>query len=147
MKSSGIKESDHVCVISNNSIEFASLFWSCAKIGCVIIPLMPSYRNSTVTNLMKQTSSRFIFIENNIQSKYKEIIENYQLIEFPDFRKLCENTGTQTRSDSKIDSKCNFLITLTSGSTSSPKPIILTQENKICRSIDSCRDYILSSEK
>src|SRR3989344_4951144 len=140
LRSIGVKPGTHVGVISNNALEFSLLFWSAAYLGAVLVPLMPSYQDEMIKSLSQATDIELILVEKNLLPGKKQLAENFKIFPLPKFADLMQETGDSTIQESDVEPEAPFIITLTSGSTSQPKPIVFSQATKIARSINGAQE-------
>lgn len=147
MKEVGVEKGTHIGVISHNSIELALLFWSAAYLGAVLVPMMPSYQDETIRSLSQTTDVEIMFVEKTFFKNKKQSLNNMKIQEIPDLKTLINKRVSSVVNESDVDKDLPFIITLTSGSTSQPKPIVFSQATKIKRSIDGATKlYGLSSD-
>ena len=99
------KPNTHIGVLLENSIEFVVLLLLAAKKNFVLIPLAPNTPKSQLKRFFEKCDIEVVITQEGIKY-YKNI------------KKL------------KNDA---YIITTTSGSTSEPKPIVLTQDIKLKR--------------
>ena len=143
-----IKANDKVGLVSNNSIEFVLIFLAISNIGASVVPLSTSYTKKMIYQNFKKLKIKHLiiwykylnFFKNN-DLKLKNIITIEKKIKGYDFFNEYENFKIKKKNKSINQNQKDFLIVLTSGSTSAPKPIVLTQKTKILRSIAMRRLY------
>lgn len=120
----------HIAVLLENSIEFAALLIAAAQTGAVLVPFPATMSSSQLEYLFKKNSVDFYIGERSFKNVQKlEILENRSLL-------------TDILNDN-IDN--NYIIVSTSGSTSEPKPIVLTQSIKLKRMDIARKTYGLNS--
>jgi acyl-CoA synthetase (AMP-forming)/AMP-acid ligase II len=123
-----------VFLISKDSYINITSVLALNKIGCCIIPLNPSLHNAQVLNFFERVGADGV------------VTDQVGLLNvFDDCTDICFVTETEiTLRGNKIfpvkdlrnqpyKKQSEFLITFSSGSTSNPKPIIFTEQNKISR--------------
>lgn len=146
LKNKGAKKGTHVGVIASNSLEFALLYWSAAYLGAVLVPLMAAYTDETIKHLSEATDVELIVIEKKNLSRKKQLLEHFEIFPMPELRDLTSKKDALSIKDSQADPHAPYIITMTSGSTSLPKPIVLSQESKIRRSINGAKEIYGLSE-
>ncbi|WP_092910529.1 class I adenylate-forming enzyme family protein [Hydrogenimonas thermophila] len=120
----------HIAVLLENSIEFAALLISAAQTGAVLVPFPATMSSSQLEHLFKKNSIDFFIGDHSFKDiKKLEILERKPPL-------------TDILNDD-IDN--NYIIVSTSGSTSEPKPIVLTQSIKLKRIEIACKTYGLDS--
>ncbi len=112
----------HVAILLDNSIEFVSLLLSAAQIGVTIVPFDKTTTKSQLKTLYDQT---------DIEYQY----DKHGLIRLNEKNSYILHTTLDTP----------YIIVSTSGSTSKPKPIVLTQAIKLKRIEIACKTYALDS--
>lgn len=138
----GIEYGDHIGVPMNNSIESVILILTAANLGLALVPINPTLSLNDVNIAFELSDVKYIvarsaflnkYIRNENKNFYNKIIsmdsEFDGAISLKDMNKYSKDRPICK----KISGNENFIITMTSGSTGNPKPIILTQENKLKR--------------
>ena len=144
----GVKKGNHIAIILNNSVEFIVTMLAAAHIGAVIVPLNTTLKSAALMKAIEATDATFA-----IASKY-----SLALILAEDSIKPCQcisldenNDGIKTYAEAianyanfklepvQLDGEESYIITMTSGSTGNPKPIVLSQNTKTTRA-NSARD-------
>ena len=133
--------------------------FAAAELGAAIIPLNTTLPPSVIIKNFSFTKVKFLIgwytVLNKIFSnnKYKKLFNNksisvgakiYNCTYFNDLLK--ENKSNFILKNQSNLLNANFIITLTSGSTGSPKPIILTQKTKLLRALLVKKLYKLSNK-
>lgn len=148
----GVKKYDHIGVLLPNSINFVALILAAAKLGCALVPLSLSMKSDAVETAFRSTDVKHV-IGNafNLETQVPMKIEGLRLsMDHP-------SAGSKYFGDRVKDSAANavpaditdstpLFLTLTSGSTGSPKPIVLSHKNKYDRAMAAIRLYGLTSE-
>lgn len=112
-------------LLFDNSVEFLTIIIAAANLGLSIFPLNIFYSKSQLTELCNKLKIDIIITNKEI------FIDNLKVI--------VKNTINYNGSDkdiytpAPIDPNSPYLISMTSGSTSHPKPIVLSQKTKIKR--------------
>lgn len=150
----GIKRGDHIAIPMNNSIESVALFFSAADLGACLVPLNPTLPFEAIKSAM-----RFGDIKHLIARKafFNECDKNGGL-EIPG-SSICldgEIEGTVPFADVfsmptnrpvlDADESDSLILTMTSGSTGNPKPIDLSQKNKLDRSFAHIDAYGITKD-
>lgn len=141
----GIKYREHIGIPMNNSIESVALILTAANIGVGLVPINPTLSHDAISiafsySNVKHLIARRSFFEQYINfegvdvkgkkfcidGEYNDILPLSEAVKMSNKRTVCDGvTGDET-----------LIITMTSGSTGSPKPIDLTQNNK-CRRVEA----------
>jgi len=62
----GIQRGDHVAVWLGNSLEWALCFFSCARIGAVVIPINTRYTESEAAYIIRQSDAKVLVLTSNL---------------------------------------------------------------------------------
>ena len=136
----GLKENDKIVILLNNSIEFATTLLTCAKEGLTLVAVNPSLKIGDIKKTIKSTDAKAILsythILKNIKNelidiKYIDIVNDFQNISLKDIK--------QNFKKSNISVDIPYILSMTSGSTGDPKPIIFSQKTKIDRAFLSAK--------
>ena len=132
------KKGDRIAILSYNRIEFITLFYACAKLGTILVPINWRLTSFEITHIIKNVGAKYLFIESVFNEVSKELfskILNLIIIGIdftPSSRKIIK---TSQKSISKTtNTKCNadfdspMLIVYTSGTTGKPKGATLSQK-------------------
>ena len=135
-------EGDRIGILSNNSIEYIELFYTCALYGYILVPL--NYRLSVreLEDIIKSTAPKAILYESKFVKQTETLQKNCKSInhwlEFSSKKKQSWRTifpqrniivtDTPTR-HSKSDIAAEILLLVfTSGSTGAPKAAAISQK-------------------
>ena len=155
----GIRKGDKIGLVLHNSLEFIYIMLAAAKIGAAIVPLNTTLPVTTIIHNLLFTKVKFLIswhtILNKIllNNKFKKIFKNKSISVgskiddckyFHDLIK--ENKNYRKKIDKTHFINKNYIISLTSGSTGSPKPIIFTQKTKVLRALLVKKLYKLTSK-
>ena len=151
----GIKYKEHIGIPMNNSIEAVALMFTAANLGVALVPINPTLSADAINKAftygdVKHVIARKAFFEQMDRSGNVEISG----------AKICmdaEYEGTVSLQEADkfentrpivgdVTGQESFILTMTSGSTGSPKPIDLTQENKYKRAMAHIRMYQITKE-
>ena len=151
----GVKYGDHIAIPMNNSIESVALFFTAADLGVCLVPLNPTLPLDSIKTAMKSGDMQHLIAR---KSFFNECEKNGG-VEVPgikvcldgDFEgatSFCEVATMPTTRPAcdHIDGNESLILTMTSGSTGSPKPIDISQQNKLDRSLAHIRVYGLTKE-
>lgn len=144
----GVKPGDRIGIPMNNSIESAALFFAAAQIGAALAPINPTLPAASIETAFDSVGVSCIIARRSFLMHYKTrgevcfCLDSSQVegaIPFENWR----SCSTQ-RPDIALDDNTTLILTLTSGSTGDPKPIELSQKNKIDRAFAHVRLYGLT---
>ena len=156
LKQAGLQSGEHCVVMLNNSVECALLFLAAAELNLVIAPVASSLAPVAIQTAIDSTDSHYLIATPHILNKYLASDER-KLSSDQCFAFSAEGSASNFENDlSRIfdpDYQCDyvlgqtagsydsdFILTMTSGSTGQPKPIVLTQKTKVHRSLDGAKD-------
>ena len=153
----GVKYGDHIAIPMNNSIESVALFFSAAELGVCVVPLNTSLPIDAIKMAIESADidhiiarkSFFIDCDNNggINIDGISICLDSDLEGKISFSQIKEMSIDRPNIEYNIDGNDSFILTMTSGSTGSPKPIDISQQNKIDRSMAHIRVYNISKDE
>jgi fatty-acyl-CoA synthase len=138
----GIKQGDRVGVCLPNWLETVQLFFAIAKIGAIAVPFNPKYRQHEVEHIMKNSGMKVVFIceelEKNIgldliQAKVGKVITvRFTKAGIDSFEQLIARSPEQPLPAVELDSYRDlFCILYTSGTTGSPKGVMITHRSVV----------------
>jgi len=133
----GIKPNIHVLLLLNNSYEFVISMLALANIGAVLVPLSTTLKPKAISKAAKSTDALYVITLNSIAIKLKnseEFCMQESNIITLDLHAYTDTNDYQLNQNKILPSQ-DFILTMTSGSTGEPKPIVFTQETKINRAI------------
>jgi long-chain acyl-CoA synthetase len=164
LKQAGLQSGEHCVVVLNNSVEFALLFLAAAELNLVIAPVASSLAPVAIQTAIDSTDSHYLIAVPHVLNKYL-VSDECKLSSDKCFAFSAEGCTSNFENDlSRIfdpNYQCDyvlgqtigsydsdFILTMTSGSTGQPKPIVLTQKTKVHRSLDGAKDlYQLNGQE
>lgn len=147
LKNSGIKPRDKVLIYSENSIAFYVAYFSILQIGAIAIPVNIFLHSKELSYIIKDSTPAAIFCSNNFKKNITDLIEEKYLENLPQIftqEDLDFQTGIpNVLPDFTIEKlECDELCVLlyTSGTTGTPKGVMLSSKNVLTNSIQCyCR--------
>lgn len=147
----GVRERDVIVIALDNCVEFTLSMLAAAELGAIVAPVSTSMPGPALARAIGATGARFV-VANAAASRRLlpalvdaagEPVGIATVGSPPDgCRAFSDNgpAGTDYRLGSHhADPGLDYLLTMTSGSTGDPKPITLSQEGKIRRSLDGAK--------
>jgi len=134
-----ITNKNKVAIIEDNTISYILSLFSLSYLGVEIIPLNTHYSNDIIQKIFEKHKVDVLISNtkyaNFLSNKFslKKIITTNKSKNFTYFYDYSFLKKKKLKKK-KLNSKKNFLILFSSGSTGNPKPIVFTQKNKILRS-------------
>lgn len=152
----GVVYGDHIAIPMNNSVESVALFFSAADLGLCVVPLNPSLPLEAVKSAMQAGDIKHVIA----RSSFFTACEKSGGLDIPrvavcldkeypgtvPFAKINEMSAERPDTDHDIKGDESLILTMTSGSTGSPKPIDISQDNKYERSMAHIRVYNITKE-
>ncbi len=140
LRALGLAPDDRVGVWATNCVEWALLQFGCALAGTVLVSINPAYRSSELSYVLKKSRIRALFLrERDQRTDYLAILEESRAgqtlplehvirLETEDWAAfLREPDGVVCRPDPEKPANIQY----TSGTTGSPKGVLLTHINLV----------------
>lgn len=151
----GVSYREHIGIPMNNSIESVALILTAANLGIGLVPINPTLPLDAIKTAftfgnVKHLIARQVFFEQceklgglNISGKEFCLDGEYgNTLPLADAKQM----STQRPVNEELTGDETLIITMTSGSTGSPKPIDLTQNNKYLRAMAHIELYNITKE-
>lgn len=164
MSNQGVKRGEHVAVLLPNNIEFVALILVAANLGLALVPLNTSLTADAIHRAFVATRVKHVVSNDailhtilNSELEFSEIQGLWISIEAADFQyppqfnvmsltQLLLDVSVPVLTLSSPEADDALILTMTSGSTGDPKPIVLTQKTKLNR-VTSAQDlYQIKAE-
>jgi len=148
----GIERGDLVGVVAPNSVEFVVLMLVASLLGITLLPQNTTLTSKMIISQFHRFGVKHIFVWHSIADefygKFEILLSIGNRVEGRlNYSDIVEDSIDReylySRSQVSIDQP--FIITLTSGSTGDPKPIVLLQRTKINRINSTIELYSLTS--
>ena len=140
------KRNEKILLVSNNFFSYLILFFVCSKLGKIFVPINNSLSKNQILQIYKFTKPDLVFFSNEFNFLKKNIkldkLQSDKNLFKVDYLKNEYKFVNQSLS-SKFANK-DFIITFSSGTTSSPKPILYTQKIKYERYLHIKNIYKIS---
>ena len=122
-----LQAGDPIVVILPNGPEFAVAVFACAKLGCIAIPLNPSFQETELEHYLNNSAAETVITSATIAAKHRHTIRainsRCRIIVDP-----LKNENTVASGDSASDHFTgDFLFQYSSGTTGEPKKIVRKQ--------------------
>ncbi|MFA9215667.1 MAG: class I adenylate-forming enzyme family protein [Sphingomonadaceae bacterium] len=136
MHDAGVCAGDRVATVLGNSLELLTIYWACADLGAVAVPLSPLLQRSGLESLLADAAPKLVFVSAasaaDTQAAVAALATPVQLVGVPaagddivSYAAFVGERGTLTeRPQIGPDHPCNIMYT--SGTTGQPKGILLT---------------------
>lgn len=150
----GIKRGDHIAIPMNNSIESVALFFSAAEIGACLVPLNPTLPIEAIRAAMAFGDIKHLIARKAFYNEIKKsgglnisgvsICLDDEIEDTVPFSNVFNMSSKRPSCD--VDEDDSLILTMTSGSTGNPKPIDLSQKNKLDRSFAHIEEYHITKD-
>lgn len=138
------EEQAHIAVCLPNSSDLIAIAFAVAKLRLTLIPISDSLKPVQIRDLLQSTDCDFL-ITSAYTSSVLSDLESFTNIQTFSVDKLHQVISDTDMIPVKSSDQKDFLIILSSGSTGQPKPIVLSQDVKIKRSLQA-RDMFSVTE-
>ena len=151
--SHGVKRGDIIGIPMNNSIESVALIMAAASIGAGLAPINPTISVDQVDTAFRSGKAKHLIARSafyrQIAGRNMEYLNGLKLcldkkIDGADSMEDVKSQSSVRTSLEEIDGSDTLILTMTSGSTGDPKPIELTQNNKLKRAYAHDRLYSIT---
>lgn len=145
----GIKSGDKLALFCPNNLEFAYCLLAAAKLGVALAPLPLTLKGHALSKALQVADCSYAIawvsvanqlVKNDLLPSDKVISVGGDIDGVTDMASLmsipAEHSGSFL-----ADINAHFILTMTSGSTGQPKPIVFTQATKIVRAFDATAHY------
>lgn len=119
----GLRHGDCVAICLNRSIKTMELMFATIKIGCVYVPIDPSYPKNRIQFILNATKAKVLFSENSL-ANILDGINNVIDLGVADVVAHMDQYA-ETNIDCYIDKKDLAYIIFTSGTTGTPKGVMI----------------------
>ncbi|MGA9286886.1 MAG: fatty acid--CoA ligase [Anaerobacillus sp.] len=141
----GIKKGDRVSTFLFNTVELATLFFSCAKIGAVLNPINFRLKQNEIAYIIEDAKPSIFVFEHALEPVVSEIYEDYPEVSFwsidDNVPPYADSYSEQVRLSSdqepqiEVDETDTYAIMYTSGTTGRPKGVMHRHRNMLEQSI------------
>ncbi len=149
LSKNNIKKGDCVAIIMENDPSWIIAFFSLMKLGATVAPLNHQLESEEIEAFLKHCQAQFIITSLNSYTRLKKIASLLNITIFPlDFEEVIKKIDISSNSLPSIEIETDSLasIVYTSGTTSTPKGVMLTHKNFLAN-ISSLKKLHLINEK
>jgi long-chain acyl-CoA synthetase len=158
MTAEGVRRGDHIGVLLPNCVEFVALMLTAADMGAVLVPLDTTLPASAVSRAFHASDVKHIVGTSRILAGLQS--NRNSCLSFIDglwlavgdalegtttLEKFLNNKNYDYMPLLNAQDEDPFILTMTSGSTGDPKPIVLTQKTKYNRAAAAIELYSITS--
>ncbi len=158
MARQGVRRGEHIGVLLPNSIEFVALMLVAADLGAVLVPLNTSLPVSAVHCACKASDVRHVVAKSETLKVLSDSeTDDFSFVDglwlsldndipgFCTLRNLLNESPVDSIPMMSAEEDDPLILTMTSGSTGDPKPIVLTQRTKFNRAVAAVELYGITS--
>jgi long-chain acyl-CoA synthetase len=120
-----IKEGDRVILCGHNSPEWVAAFWACLLVGAVVVPLDKESTANFVSSVQQQTGARLIISDRDVRGIKQS---DLPILTLDTLSEKVSSHSMEPLPATPNDSTLAQII-FTSGTTSTPKGVMLTHGN------------------
>lgn len=148
----GVEKGDRVCLFEWSSPEFQIAFNAVVQAGAILVPLSPMSKEMEIEFIINDTSAETVIVRDELYPRVKTVLASAPSLErivvigknppaTLSFERLIMEPGANSIS-LHIDPKQDLcVIPYTSGTTGSPKGVMLTHYNVVCNVIQSASAF------
>ena len=156
----GVRQGTHIGILLNNSIEFVITMLAVADLGATIVPMSSTTGSTAILTAISASNIDYMIgwhaaLEDFLNRTKDKLPLSRQCfisvgreidgcLSFKEMLKAIPETYELGKR--LIDDETDFILTMTSGSTSDPKPIVFTQGTKIRRILGAQELYGITED-
>ena len=129
----GVKNKEPLVLILENSYLWPAAFLAIMRIGAVAVPLNPQLDSEEMTNLLKHSDTKYILSNLSLYTRIKEATKDMDIkifaVDSDEITKQKNKTAILEKIEINTTGDCLASIVYTSGTTSTPKGVMLTHKN------------------
>ncbi|HKO42202.1 MAG TPA: AMP-binding protein [Pyrinomonadaceae bacterium] len=126
LDSRGIAKGERVLLIGENSPEWVAAFWGCVLHGVVVVPLDENVTDDFALAVQRQTEPKLVFASRSASTAERL---NVPVILLEQLEETVAAHASEPHADDTLDQDTLVEIIFTSGTTSTPKGVLLTHRN------------------
>ncbi|HUS09396.1 MAG TPA: AMP-binding protein [Pyrinomonadaceae bacterium] len=130
LESRGVARGDRILLCGENSPEWVAVFWGCLLRGAVIVPLDKDSTEEFLFAVQQQTDAK-LFVADSDVSAVQRLVErlNLSVLLLDELSETVASQSAEPYPLEGVDESTLVEIIFTSGTTSTPKGVLLTQGN------------------
>ena len=133
----GVRKGERVATLLPNTLELLEIYWACARIGAVTVPLSPLLTGSGVSSLINDAGAAFLVTQRGLMPVVEGVLPELDTLEpqrvllidgavppWGDYAALAAAASESDPPDAGVTADDLFNIMYTSGTTGLPKGIM-----------------------
>src|SRR3989338_3123421 len=134
----GISKQERVAILLENTPFWPAIYFGITARGLTAVPIDPKLTPFEVNNILRDSQVKIIFTTNELYLPLKEFLKNILSFRKAALAPFSEITQAKPAAHINTEDKADFIASLlyTSGTTASPKGVMLTHKN-FCSNFDS----------
>jgi long-chain acyl-CoA synthetase len=146
----GVQKGSKVALFCPNNLEFAYVLLASAKLGAAVAPLPLTLQGQALANAIQAAECEYAIAWSTVAKQLhdKQLVAQSKLVvlgrsnlKAVEFESLLNNEYDEQQQIEDVSGDTPFILTMTSGSTGAPKPIVFTQNTKIKRAFSATIEY------
>ena len=140
MEALGIEPGDRVILYSQNMPNWGIVYFATQCMGVVVVPVLPDFNAYELGNIIEHSGAKAIFISKSLDFKLAKVedveigtvirLDDFDLLKGPEASPLYDVDKKHTGSYTPNEDEMSVLL-YTSGTTGTPKGVMLSQRNLI----------------
>ena len=132
----GLSAGDRIALLSNNMPNWAVAYFAATVSGMVIVPILPEFSLEEVDRLITHSGAKALVASDKLYSKVsREVVDSMNLVVRSVNLGIISQKATVQGTPKEPDAGDLAVIIYTSGTTSSPKGVMLSHGN-LCNQLD-----------
>ena len=140
MEALGIEPGDRVILYSQNMPNWGIVYFATQCMGVVVVPVLPDFNAYELGNIIEHSGAKAIFISKSLDFKLAKVenvdiglvirLDDFDLLKGPEASPLYDVNKKHTNTYEPNEDEMSVLL-YTSGTTGTPKGVMLSQRNLI----------------
>jgi long-chain acyl-CoA synthetase len=128
LRALGIGQGDTFALYGQNTLEHYYCYYAASKMGAVFVPVNPNLTASELAYAFQHSGARFLLHDEHVAATAKAAIPAEKLLPVEHLRSLAAGDDHQ---GVEVDPAADFVISYSSGTTGTPKAVVLDQGSQV----------------